>query len=152
MLEIRENEQLTIKNVVSYRTKVKQEEMGKVGKAVEQYILELGAIRVGNPITTTYSVDGMMIDIEILMPIDKIVETKGDYVFKKEFKIVNAVVVSYRGNPSRLQEACDVLNNYIIENGLQPITTGYNVTKRLDMLNLENTEIDVYVGINPNIL
>lgn len=33
-----------------------------------------------------------------------------------------------------------------------PITVGYNVTKKMDMLNPENTEIDVYVGISPNIL
>ena len=44
------------------------------------------------------------------------------------------------------------LNQYIMEHKLQPITVGYNVTKKTDMLNPENTEIDVYVGISPNIL
>ena len=39
-----------------------------------------------------------------------------------------------------------------MEHNLQPITVGYNVTKKMDMLNPENTEIDVYVGISPNIL
>ncbi len=39
-----------------------------------------------------------------------------------------------------------------MEHKLQPITIGYNVTKKIDMSNSENTEIDVYVGISPNIL
>ncbi len=40
----------------------------------------------------------------------------------------------------------------MIVHKLQPITVGYNVTKKADKLNPENTEIDVYVGISPNIL
>lgn len=51
-----------------------------------------------------------------------------------------------------LQDACNQLNQYIMERRLQPITVGYNVTKKTDMLSPENTEIDVYVGISPNIL
>ena len=35
---------------------------------------------------------------------------------------------------------------------MQPITSGYNVTRKLDLLNPKNTEVDVFVGINPNIL
>ena len=65
---------------------------------------------------------------------------------------MNAVVASYRGNPMGLQNACNELNQYIMENKLQPITVGYNVTKKVDPLNIDNTEIDVYVGISPNIL
>lgn len=49
-------------------------------------------------------------------------------------------------------EKCNQLNQYIVEHKLWPITAGYNVTKKTDMLNPENTEMDVYVGISPNIL
>ena len=51
-----------------------------------------------------------------------------------------------------LQVACHELNSYIVENELQPITVGYNVTKYLNQIDVELTEIDVYVGINPNVL
>ena len=61
-------------------------------------------------------------------------------------------MMSYKGNPNGLQEACNELNKYIIDNKLQPITVGYNVTKKIDPLDINNAEIDVYVGINPNIL
>lgn len=51
-----------------------------------------------------------------------------------------------------LQNACNQLNQYIMEHKLQLITVGYSVTKKTDILNPENTEIGVCMGINPNIL
>jgi hypothetical protein len=40
----------------------------------------------------------------------------------------------------------------MVENKMQPITVGYNVTRKADPLETENTIIDVFVGINPNIV
>lgn len=91
-------------------------------------------------------------DVEILLPVDRYIDSTGDYVFKNRIQIVNAVVAIFKGHPVGLQEACNRLNQYIMEHGLQPITVGYNVTKNTDMLKPENTEIDIYVGISPNIL
>ena len=88
----------------------------------------------------------------MLVPIDKGIDSTDKFVFKNQIKIVNAVVASYVGHPIGLQEACNQLNQYIMEHELQPITVGYNVTKKTDMLSPENTVIDVYVGISPNIL
>ena len=101
---------------------------------------------------STYAVEGNELDIELLMPIDKSIDSTDKFAFKNYIKIINAVVASYKGRPIGLQEACNQLNQYIMEHKLQPITVGYNVTKKTDMLNPENTEIDVYVGISPNIL
>lgn len=152
MLEIKENQELIVTNVLSYRGKVRQAELENIGKEMQIHIQNLGAQRVGNPITATYAVEGDTIDIELLMPIDKSIESTDKFAFKSQIKIVNAVVVEYKGHPIRLQEACNQLNQYIMEHKLQPITVGYNVTKKTDMLSPENTEIDVYVGISPNIL
>ena len=152
MLEIKENQELHVDNLLSYRGKVKQTEIELVGKEMEDYIQNVGANRIGNPITVTYAVEGDMIDIELLMPIDKSIDSTDKFVFKKQIKIVNAVVASYKGHPMWLQDTCNQLNQYMVEHTLQPITVGYNVTKKMDMLNPNNTEIDVYVGISPNIL
>lgn len=119
---------------------------------MECYVQDAGRKRVGIPITATYGVEGDIVDVELLMPVDKSMESIDKFVFKNKIKIVNAVVACYTGNPIGLQEACNQLNQYIIEHKLQPITVGYNVTKKMDMLSPENTEIDVYVGISPNIL
>ena len=152
MLEIKENQELNVANVLSYKGKVKQAELENVGKEMESYIQKAGAKRVGNPTTATYAVEGDMIDIELLMPIDRSIDSTDKFVFKNQIKIVNAVVACYKGHPLGLQEACNQVNQYIVEHKLQPITVGYNVTKKTDMLSPENTEIDVYVGISPNIL
>ena len=64
MLEIKENQELHVDNLLSYRGKVKQTEIELVGKEMEDYIQNVGANRIGNPITVTYAVEGDMIDIE----------------------------------------------------------------------------------------
>ena len=152
MLEIKENQELNVTNVLSYRGKVKQSEIENIGKEMECYIQNAGAKRVCNPITATYAFEEDEIDLELLIPIDTIIGSTDRFVFKNQIKIVNAVVAFYKGHPMGLQDACNQLNQYIMEHSLQPITVGYNVTKKTDMLNPGNTEIDVYVGISPNIL
>lgn len=152
MLEIKENKELNVANVLGYRGKVRQAELENIGKEMECYIKNAGAKRVGNPTTATYAVEDDMVDIELLMPIDRSIDSTDRFVFKNQIKIVNAVVACYKGHPMGLQEACNQLNQYIMEHKLQPITVGYNVTKKTDILNPENAEIDVYVGISPNIL
>ena len=49
------------------------------------------------------------------------------------------------------QNACNELNTYIQEKGYTPITAGYTVTKGVDQL-FGMMEMEVYVGINPNVL
>lgn len=152
MLEIKENQELNVANLLSYRGKIRQAELENIGKEMENYIQNAGAKRVGNPITATYAIEGDTIDIEMLMQIDMSIDSTDKFFFKSQVKIINAVIATYKGHPMGLQDACNQLNQYIMEHKLQPITVGYNVTKKTDMLNPENTEIDVYVGISPNIL
>ena len=72
---------------------------------MENYIQNVGAKRVGNPITATYAVEGDMIDIELLMPVDKSIASTDKFMFKNQIKIVNAVVAEYKGHPIGLQDA-----------------------------------------------
>lgn len=127
-------------------------ELENAGKKMADYIQKAGAKRISNPITATYAVDGDMVDMELFIPINMSIDSTDKYIFKNQIKIINAVVASYKGHPMGLQDACNQLNQYIMEHSLQPITVGYNVTKKTDILNPGNTEIDVYVGISPNIL
>lgn len=152
MLEIKENQELQVVNLLSYRRKVRLAEFENIGKEMESCIQNAGAKRVGNPITATYAIEGDIIDVELLMPIDMIINSTDKFVFKSQIKIVNAVNAAYKGHLMGLQEAYNQLNQYIKERKLQPITAGYNVTNKNDALNPENTEIDIYVGISPNIL
>ena len=152
MLEIKQNQELKIENLLSFRGMIKQSDLESVGKDMESYIKSFGANRIGNPVTVTYAVEGDKVDVEVLLQTDSIIASSDKYVFKDQIKLVNALVAAYKGHPMGLQEAVNQLNKFIIEQKLQPITVGYNVTKKVDLSNPDNTEIDVYVGINPNIL
>lgn len=151
-MEILKGQMLEIDNLIVFRGKVKANELENIGKEMESRIDALGARRIGNPITATYSVEGDTMDVELLLPIDKKMEDIGGFIYKEKIKIVNALVGRHRGNPNGLQNTCNELNQYIVENKLMPITVAYNVTKKIDPVNIINTEIDVYVGISLNIL
>lgn len=152
MLEIIENQSLEIKNLFCFRGKVKQTDVNSIVKDMNEKLAQVGAKRMGNPVNATFGVEGDCIDIEIMLPIDKSIGDCDTYYYKEKIKIVNAVLASYIGHPRKIQEVCNKLNQYIIDNKLQPITVGYNVTKMEAVLDIENTKLDIYVGINPNIL
>ena len=94
MLEIKENQELNVVNVLSYRGKVRQAEIERIGKEMEAYIKNAGAKRVGNPITATYAVEDDEIDVELIMPIDMSMDSTDKFVFKDQIKIVNAVAAA----------------------------------------------------------
>ncbi|MDR1329151.1 MAG: AraC family transcriptional regulator, partial [Oscillospiraceae bacterium] len=60
----------------------------------------------------------------------------------------------HTGNPAGIQSTVNELLAYIQQNGLQPITSGYNVTVKEAKTPLEVDEmvVDIYLGISPNIL
>lgn len=157
-MEIEQNQQLIMENVLSFRGKVTQqqiqEEMIKIGEMMQK----LG-VKQGGPITTaTYSVEedefGQVMDIEILVPLDRKVELPLEYTFKPIIKLVNALCARHIGDPGLLSNTVNELNNYIIKNNKQVITATYNVTVK-DAMRQEEIDdmiIDVYVGCNPCIL
>ena len=152
MIEIKMGQTLELDNVLSFRGKLTQSEVEQVGRDMETKISNANAKLIGYPIMATFAADGSKLDMELICLLDKKIDSSGEYVYKEKIKIINAVMMSYKGNTSGLQEACNELNKYIIDNKMQPITVGYNVTKKIDPLDINNAEIDVYVGINPNIL
>lgn len=152
MVEILSGQTLELENLMSFRGKITQTELEVVGKDLETKITLAGAKRVGNPVTATFEVDGNLLDIEILLPIDKKIPNIEKYSYKEKLRITNALVAKHKGNPMGLQETCIQLNQYIMEQKLVPITVGYNVTKKIDPINVEDSEVDIYVGISPNIL
>lgn len=92
--------------------------------------------------------------MEILVPIDRQVELIGEYRLKKVFHLVNAVSIRHHGDPNLLQNSYNELMAYLRENGLQQITSAYNVNVN-DLQpgqSLDEMIIDVYIGINPSIL
>lgn len=153
MTQIMENQELEFDNLLSFRGKVGNEQLQQINVQMEQLIKESGAEKKGYPITVTYGVEGNLMDIEILVPLDKKIDSKDTkFVFKDKLKILHALKAVHTGNPAGLQNTCNELNEYMTKNQMVPVTAGYNITRKVDMLDINNSEIDIYVGINPNIL
>jgi hypothetical protein len=152
MIEIREKQHLLVEKLYCYRGKFKISDADSVLRQLETEIEIKGGKKKGNPITVTYAEEGNMVDMEILIPVDRTIDTSGKYIYKEKIEIVNAVEVKYIGKASKMQEAYAGLNNYINVNNLNPITAGYNVTIKTGENMNDCIEVLIYAGINPNII
>ncbi len=144
--------------VLSYRTKGTQSEVISSTQKIDGFLLESGVRKTGPIVTTTYSIEqgpsGPIMDFEILIPVDNKPTLPEGYSWKEHFLLTNALMIKHIGNPAGIGTTIGELNRYIADNKLTPITSGYNVTVKdaKTKEDIENVEIDIYVGINPNIL
>ena len=157
MHEISEGNILELRNLISYRNKITQQQMAAIMNEMNEIISSNGAVKTGNPISTTFSVENNlsqpMMDIEILIPLNKTIPVPSGYSFKPIFRLNNAVKVRHTGNPATLQQMADELMKYIREKKLMPITSGYNVNLNEESKDdIENFSMDIYVGVCDNIL
>ncbi|MDQ2085163.1 AraC family transcriptional regulator [Herbivorax sp. ANBcel31] len=155
MAVIQRSKELKMENVLSLRKKMTQEQMQKEMAKIGQFFEANAIKKAGNITTTTYYVDSDgTLDMEILVPMDKLVELPSEYRLKPVFKLVNAVYARHEGNPSNLQNVYNEMLGYIKENNLQQITTGYNVTVKdiTPNMSMDEVVIDVYIGVSENVL
>ena len=155
---VSEHQTLEMYNVLSYRGKMTQQELAIKSQEIEKILADMGAKKNGPVVSATYAVEQgateAVMDVEILSPLDKEVVVPEGFTWKKHFLLTNALMVRHVGNPMRLSDAINELNNYIVVNGLVPITNGYNVTikEAKTQQELDEMIIEIYVGISPNIL
>lgn len=154
MPQIKENQDLIMENVLSFRGKGTQQQMQEEVFKIEEVLNSLDAKKNGPITTATYFIEGNLIDIEILVPLDRKVKIPSPYKYKSIIKLVHALYIRHEGNSSKSGDTINILNKYIIENNKQVITPTYNVTikKAIGYNDLDNMIIDVYVGCNPCIL
>lgn len=158
MCEISEGNLLEIKNVVSYRGKVSYQNIGSILSALNKAASDRKAVPVGTPITATYAIEnsefGQIVDIEVLLPIDKEISVPESFKFKPLFRIRNAVKMHYKGSPNMMQQSAEDMKRYISDRCLTPITTGYNITINVpaDSSKLNEYEAETYIGVTANIL
>lgn len=158
MREILENVTLEMENVFSFRGKVTQQQMAGISKEIEQLMQANGAQKNGSAVSATFAVDTSsavpLMDIELLIPMTKVFPVNEPYRFKPVFRLKNAVKIRHEGSPATLQNTANELMSYISEHGLTPVTAGYNVTVRepKDQADINNMIVDIYIGVNDNIL
>ena len=157
-MEIKEEQELVLENILSLRKKMTQQQMQEEMIKISQVMQEVG-VQKGGPLTTaTYAViqsgNEQLMDIEIIVPLNKKVDLPTGYTFKPMIKIIHALCIRHIGSPTMLSNTITTLNNYIIKNNKQVITPTYNVTVK-DAMNqdeLDDMIMDIYVGYNPCIL
>ena len=95
-----------------------------------------------------------MLDVEILIPLDKEISVSAPYMIKPVFRLRNAVKIRHKGNPALMQNTANELMEYIKNKGLMPITAGYNVTVQepTSPTDVDSLIVDIYVGVSDNIL
>ncbi|WP_310830443.1 DUF5085 family protein [Paenibacillus pedocola] len=151
-------QELRLDNVLSMRTKIKQEDIQQALIQIGQYLERMNIQKQGPIVTATFGVEqisiGTIVDIEILVPTNKRFQPEKPYIFKDKFHLVNAVCARHTGNPALLENTYRDVLSFIASNDLQQITAGYSVNvNELDpSQSPEDLIIDVFIGINPSVL
>jgi len=135
---------------------LEQSELSNALFEVKKYIDDKGLKTLGFLINTTHSIakheNKDVLDFEILVPMNAVFETENDFVYKPNFRIVNAVQTSHVGDPKQLSATYLKLLDYLNLHKLSQITPIYNrqISYSGDKVNPE--VIEVFVGVNPNII
>lgn len=150
-------QELYLNNLLSFRKTLTQNEVQKEMNNIDSFIKEKGLTIVGPKISTTYSVTQAMIptmDIEILIPVDKEFDETDMYKLKKEFKLTNCLKVKHCGNPQGIQQNILLMQQYIKEKALIPISSLYtvNINEIKTQDELDKYEADIYLSISSNII
>ena len=152
-MEVIENQYISVKNVLSYLTRVGSKSLGDlichIHRSAEVLDLKVEGKIMFSVIGTHSITEDIVMDIEVLVPVDMAFESTSKYVYKPEFKLENALSIKHYGNYSDLLKTHKKLNDYLLEKELKAITNTYFVIDK----NCDNNNIvSLYVGISGNIL
>lgn len=140
------------KNLLSYKTRVEKE---KLPDLINYILNNLDSIKLSVVGDVIFSVEEevdeptiSIINVELLIPIDRKFKSSSRYVFKPIFRLENAVLAKYCGHFCNLSDAHKEITDYLQYNKLQPITKIYHVLRNFQ----EDTGvIDMFVGVNGNL-
>ena len=148
-----QGKELVLNNLISLRGKYTQEAIQKEISELMMFLNSKGIKKIGPMVNTTFGIEmqngQQLMDTEFMIPVDVSNIDSSKYNLKNEFKLTNAVYSKHKGNPIGLQSLYEKLNNFVANEGLQFITSGYNVFVN-ESNNPDEFEIDIYIGVNPN--
>ncbi|MCR5206797.1 MAG: AraC family transcriptional regulator [Lachnospiraceae bacterium] len=160
-MEITTEQNLQMKNVLSYRGKVDQKLLMEKRKEIDDVMNRFGARPIHPAITSTFGIEktenGPIMDLEILVPLDKDISHEiamaklPGYRFKPLFLLANAVRIRHEGSTETMENSIRELYKFIQVRNLKPITTGYSIPMN-DPDDPKDLIIDFMVGVDPNIL
>ncbi|MBB2184643.1 hypothetical protein H0486_17375 [Lachnospiraceae bacterium MD1] len=150
-MEIISNQCYELNNLVSISGKYKAAEVQNLLIDLVKTYKDYSVANGDYVITTTKSIEivngEQILDVEVLIPVLYRIPVEEPYVFKNTLKLSNALYTKTT-EITRIQEAIDTVNQYILDQRLQPITTAYLVQTKKE----GKPFVEIYIGINPNIL
>lgn len=149
-MQILEYQSLYQQNLLSYKLHLPREQVPSVIRHMLNNIESLGIKPAGKIIFTEDIYQYK--NIEILIPVDKSFASCEQFEKKAAFRLINAVSARHEGDFSALEKTEQKLLQVIRERACQMITVPYYNIIRLDPENLSSTIIDIYIGINYNLL
>lgn len=155
-MEINQKNIYSVEQVITYRGKVNNKLINNVMSQLLSVINDTGLKINGPTITAIYSIENdcgdQIIDIEIVVPINGIMTSTDEFVYRDRFEISNALMFRHIGNPLTMNTEMQEFNQYIRDNDFKPVTPFYNVTVRSasSPSEIDNIIMDIYVGVKSN--
>lgn len=155
-MEINQKNIYSVEQVITYRGKVNNKLINNVMSQLLSVINDTGLKTNGPTITAIHSIANdcgdQIIDIEIVVPINGIMTSTDEFVYRDRFEISNALMFRHIGNPLTMNTEMQEFNQYIRDNDFKPVTPFYNVTVRSasSPSEIDNIIMDIYVGVKSN--
>ncbi|MEE3497577.1 MAG: DUF5085 family protein [Ruminococcus bromii] len=152
-MEINQEEIYLVEQVITYRGKVNNKLLNNVMEQLFSAINDAGLKINGSTITAIHSIENdcgdQIIDIEIIVPINGVMTSTDEFVYRDRFEINNALMFRHIGNPQTMNTEMQEFNQYIKNNNFKPVTPFYNVTVRSasSPSEIDNIIMDIYVGV-----
>lgn len=151
---IHKNRYLYHEHLLSYSTRVNVSELINMLIFAQDNIDALNLKVVGNVIfriiEIVQNIGSDIYSVEVLIPIDKAFKSKGQCIYKPEFKIDNAISYMFY-DINEIGEIKTQLCEYAEKNNIKPITDFYFVLLQCEKGNMTSTVFEAYLGISENV-
>lgn len=145
------NQEYEITNLITHSGRFTvaefQKNLMEMASSYKDFAVNNGEYMITTTKTVEFIAGEQVMDVEMLMPLSYRMPVEGPYQFKDKVRLTNALYVKVT-DPALLQDTLNQVNEYIMENKLQPITSAYLIQTKQD----NKPCIEVYVGMNPNLL
>jgi effector-binding domain-containing protein len=151
-MQFLDNQMLMFSNLLSYKTNVKYKDIPRLLEYIRDNLNVLGISPKNRTIFTLHGENRKQedVEIEVLIPVNGRLNDVQMYNFKTLFKLINAVSVRHEGDFSLIPKTREGLLRYIEQKNYESVTDPYYRIIRLGTGN--DCIIDIYIGINSNIL
>lgn len=149
-MQILEHQSLYQKNLISCKLHMPREQIPLMIRHILENISSLGLHPAGRILFTEDIFQYQ--NIELLVPVEQDFQSCDHYERKLEFKLINAVSVRHEGAFTDIGKTEQKLLGFIREKDYQMITLPYYRIVRLEPECAASCIVDLYIGVNYNVL